>query len=101
MTPYRNMNATVADEGDDRQEPIIESASGMHPGGANFAFADGSVKFLKDTIDTWPFDQSTGLPIGLNGDPGTPYHLAAGTRFGVYQQLSTRNGDEVISADAY
>jgi prepilin-type processing-associated H-X9-DG protein len=78
-----------------------EAASSLHPGGANFAFADGSVKFLKDTIDTWPFDQSTGLPIGLTGDPETPYQLAPGRRFGVYQVLSTRAGSEVLSADAY
>jgi prepilin-type N-terminal cleavage/methylation domain-containing protein/prepilin-type processing-associated H-X9-DG protein len=78
-----------------------EAASSPHPGGANFAFADGSVKFLKDTIDTWPFDQSTGLPIGLTGDPETPYQLAPGRRFGVYQALSTRNGGEVVDAAGY
>jgi prepilin-type N-terminal cleavage/methylation domain-containing protein/prepilin-type processing-associated H-X9-DG protein len=43
-----------------------------HPGGANFAFADGHVQFLKD---------STSLPI--------------------LQALSTRGGGEVVSADAY
>ena len=53
----------------------------------NFALADGSVKFLKDTIDTWPFDQGTGLPLGVTGDPETPYNLAPGRRFGVYQAL--------------
>ena len=28
----------------------VDSASSFHPGGANFAFADGSVHFLKDSI---------------------------------------------------
>ncbi len=55
----------------------------QHPGGANFAFCDGSVKFLKQTIDM--------------GNPNytPPINL------GVYRQLSTRKGGEVISADAY
>ncbi|MFO0911161.1 MAG: DUF1559 domain-containing protein [Isosphaeraceae bacterium] len=44
----------------------------MHPGGANFLFGDGSVRFLKDTIDRR-----------------------------VYRSLGTRAGGEVISADAY
>jgi prepilin-type processing-associated H-X9-DG protein len=48
------------------------NASSYHPGGANFAFADGSVKFLKDSIDMV-----------------------------VYESLGTRAGSEVISADSY
>ena len=45
---------------------------GLHPGGVNFAFADGSVKFLKESIN-------------LN----------------TYRGLGTRAGGEVISSDAY
>ena len=44
----------------------------QHPGGANFAFGDGSVKFLKESIN-------------LN----------------IYQALGTRNFGEVVSADAF
>jgi len=44
----------------------------FHPGGVNFAFADGSVKFIKASI----------------GDQA-------------YQALGTRAGGEVISSDAY
>jgi len=43
-----------------------------HPGGANFLFADGSVHFLKETID-----------------------------LATYCALGSRNGGEVISADQY
>ncbi len=78
----------------------VYSASSFHPGGANFAFADGSVKFLKDTINSWPFD-ANGNPIGLSQDANGFYHLAPGTQLGVYQALSTRSGDEVISSDSF
>jgi prepilin-type processing-associated H-X9-DG protein len=44
----------------------------LHPGGANFAFADGSVKFIKNEIS-------------LN----------------IYRALGTRSGGEILSADQY
>jgi prepilin-type N-terminal cleavage/methylation domain-containing protein/prepilin-type processing-associated H-X9-DG protein len=44
----------------------------LHPGGANFLFGDGSVKFLKESIS---------IPV--------------------YQGLGTKAGGETISADAY
>jgi prepilin-type N-terminal cleavage/methylation domain-containing protein/prepilin-type processing-associated H-X9-DG protein len=55
----------------------------QHPGGANFLFGDGSVHFLKQTI------QCVG-PV-VNGN----------LSLGVYRQLSTIAGGEVISSDAY
>ena len=44
----------------------------MHPGGANFLNADGSVRFIKNSIN-----------------------------FYIYQALSTRAQNEIVSADAY
>ena len=44
----------------------------LHPGAANFAFADGSVKFIKD-----------------------------GVNLTIYRALGTRAGGEVIGADQY
>ncbi len=59
------------------QDPTVQNYGQMgfhsqHPGGVNFLFADGSVKFLKDAID-----------------------------MGVYRSLSTINGGEALSNDAY
>ena len=48
------------------------NASSYHPGGSNFAFGDGSVRFIKDAID-----------------------------MRIYESLGTRNGGEVVSSDSY
>jgi prepilin-type N-terminal cleavage/methylation domain-containing protein/prepilin-type processing-associated H-X9-DG protein len=56
----------------------------QHPGGANFSFGDGSVKFLKQTINMYG-------PVLANGT----------LSLGVYRSLATRGGGEVVSADAF
>ncbi|MHC5540572.1 DUF1559 family PulG-like putative transporter [Singulisphaera rosea] len=48
------------------------NASSNHPGGANFSFGDGSVRFIKDSINMT-----------------------------IYQSIGTRAGGEVVSADAF
>ncbi|WP_337176730.1 DUF1559 domain-containing protein [Paludisphaera sp.] len=57
----------------------------MHPGGVNFVFGDGSVRFIRDGIE---------VVGGRSPTSGwaTP---------GVYRKLATRNGAEVVSADAF
>jgi prepilin-type processing-associated H-X9-DG protein len=101
MNPFRRIGKDLGENGDGRTQGWLGAASSMHPGGANFALMDGSVRFLRDSINTWPYNQLTGLPVGVTFDPIGPFKLAPGVRFGVYQALSTRNGGEVISADAY
>jgi prepilin-type N-terminal cleavage/methylation domain-containing protein/prepilin-type processing-associated H-X9-DG protein len=78
------------------------SVDSLHPGGANCAFGDGSVKFIKDSIDSWPFNTVNEWSTSLGWNPVTlvPYILP-GAKVGVWQALSTRSGGECIGADQY
>ena len=80
----------------------FSNVNSLHPGGANCTFGDGSVKFIKNSIDSWAMDGTGWWPAGLgqNWNTGVPY-LIPGAKLGVWQQLSTRAGGEVVSAEQY
>ena len=65
----------------------LDDCSSLHPGGANFLFADGSVHFLKNILGD----------AGTRPDGSTIYYPSDVA----FQALATRAGGEVISADSY
>jgi prepilin-type N-terminal cleavage/methylation domain-containing protein/prepilin-type processing-associated H-X9-DG protein len=86
-----------------------EAASSNHAGGANFSFSDGSVRFIKSTINSWTVSGANASSYGdyypdgvIPGTSSNGYVWSYGTAVpGIYQKLSTCNGGEVISTDAY
>jgi prepilin-type N-terminal cleavage/methylation domain-containing protein/prepilin-type processing-associated H-X9-DG protein len=103
MNPQRKIGVGYSNHntGDD----VVLAASSFHPGGCNFAFLDGSVHFLKESIDSWPLNpgpNGTLIPSGWTQQAWyLPFVPGPRAKVGVYQALSSRNGGEAIGADAY
>jgi prepilin-type N-terminal cleavage/methylation domain-containing protein/prepilin-type processing-associated H-X9-DG protein len=72
-------------------------ASSLHSGGLNVLMGDGSARFVKASISTWPFEPSSGRPVGAQlSASGAWSNLPPA---GVWQALATRAGGEVDRDD--
>ena len=81
-------------------EDWVMTVGSYHPGGANVGFSDGSVRFIKDSIQSVAFDPTTGAVPALPYSGGL-FSVAAGYQIGIWQKISTRSFGEVVSADQY
>ncbi|WP_237722824.1 DUF1559 family PulG-like putative transporter [Singulisphaera acidiphila] len=89
-----------------RPKLAMAQASSLHPGGLNCSFADGSVRFVNNTIDSWaPLGMSYLLNYRATLISTNPFQCLAevtpGARLGIWQALSTRAGGEIIDDNLY
>ncbi|WP_165234832.1 DUF1559 domain-containing protein [Aquisphaera insulae] len=92
---------------------LAQIASSFHPGGFNAAFADGSVRFLKETINSWTLPVQPDPTFGQSASADPSWYTETYTsgliydaytpvaKPGVWQAISTINTGEVVSADQY
>lgn len=78
-----------------------EAAGSFHPGGVNVGMADGSVRFVKDSISCWPNDIANYGPDIQWADDGN-YVVGTGIAIpSIWQAISSRRGGEAVSADSF
>ena len=77
----------------------FNAGSSRHPGGLNALLADGSVHFIRETIQTWPFSRISGNPVGARQSGVGPWTNLPTP--GVWQALATRAEGEITGSGDY
>lgn len=73
-------------------EAVTGGASSMHPQGLHALMGDGSVRYVKESIESWPIESFEARPAGARmTDEG---HWDNLPRRGVWQAMATRAGGE-------
>lgn len=73
------------------------AASSNHPGGFHALMGDGSARFVKDSIDSWPHGRLSGEPTGARlADDGSWEGMPPP---GVWQAIASRAGGESVGLD--
>ena len=75
------------------------SASSFHPGGVNALLTDSSVRFIKNTINSWPINTNTKMPNGVQKNQLGWYDVSATP--GVWQKLASRASGDFVSSDDF
>jgi type II secretory pathway pseudopilin PulG len=78
---------------------LTYAAASSHPGGINTLMGDNSVRYVRETIQSWRTDPITGKPAGADRAPDGSWRGLPPA--GVWQSICTRSGGEVVSAAAY
>lgn len=78
-------------------EAVTHGASSLHPQGVQAVMGDGSVRFVRESIQSWPIESVTGEPIGATQNSNGVWENLPPR--GVWQSIVTRSGAELHSLD--